>query len=508
MDSLVETPTDTQRERVDQRVATLVGGRWYLEAVLGVGGMAAVYRAVHHRNGRRVAVKILHTELCTVQELRERFYQEAYAANRVAHPGAVPALDDGELPDGTPFLVLEYLEGETLEERWKRADRRLPVVEAVAVMEQLLDILVAAHNKGIVHRDIKPENIFLTSDGRVRLLDFGIAHVRSRLSPTQTRAGAVMGTPAFMPPEQARGRWDEVDGQSDLFAVAASLYTLISGRFLHDAETSNEYLLAAMTRKPIPLRKVAPEVPEAIAAIVDRGVAFEKSRRFASALEMKGALRRARENMLPADWDRVVPTRGWTGSSPRHLPGHTHQALTRSHLPSAPGLSTIPKFKLGMAAAVVLSACLGFLFVREDSWPLRASLVAFTQANVADGLVLSSSSSAERGKRAGGPKGTRTLLLAQRPVLDEGAFGVRDRAVLDSASSDGGDTSTDETLYEARVFSSSSLDEKATAEAPRAVVSKPPPTPPAPPAGFGGQDSELQAESVPRTHFDPLARRR
>src|SRR6185312_7505302 len=223
--------------------------KWRLDLLLGVGGMAAVYAATHVNNGRRAAVKLLHTELGANTEVRTRFLREGYLANKVDHPGTVAILDDAVGEDGSVFLVMELLDGETVEDRRERTGV-LPAHEVLSLADRLLDVLAVAHGKGIVHRDIKPENVFLTRDGQVKVLDFGIARMRELQATrlTLTSAGAI-GTPAFMPPEQARGRWDDVGPRSDLWAVGATMFTLVSGRLVHHAETVNELMLAAMTKR-------------------------------------------------------------------------------------------------------------------------------------------------------------------------------------------------------------------------------------------------------------------
>ena len=145
-----------------------------MESLLGVGGMAAVYAATH-RNGKRVAVKMLHAEMSHDGDVKQRFLQEGYAANTIQHDGAVSVMDDDVAPDGSAFIVMELLEGETVEQRWERSGQRLPVREVLAIVEQLLDVLAAAHAKNVVHRDMKPENLFITRAGQLKVLDFGIA---------------------------------------------------------------------------------------------------------------------------------------------------------------------------------------------------------------------------------------------------------------------------------------------------------------------------------------------
>jgi serine/threonine-protein kinase len=191
--------------------------------------MASVYEAVH-RNGNRVAIKMLHPHLSINADLRSRFLREGYAANRVNHQGAVRVLDDDMTEDGSVFLVMELLKGETLDARWETRGSRLAHREVCEHAHQLLDVLAAAHGQGVVHRDIKPENLFLTTDGVLKVLDFGIARLRDASGAEgATQTGRMIGTPAFMPPEQALGRSRQIDGQTDLWAVGATMFTLVSG---------------------------------------------------------------------------------------------------------------------------------------------------------------------------------------------------------------------------------------------------------------------------------------
>jgi serine/threonine-protein kinase len=276
------------------RVGVSLRDKLRLDRLIGVGGMAAVYAATH-RNGKRLAVKVLHPELARHTDLRQRFLREGYVANTVDHPGTVAVLDDDATDDGSVFLVMELLDGEPLDALWARKGRRVELTEVLGYIDQLLDVLVVAHAKGVVHRDLKPENVFVSRSGAVKVLDFGIARLREGTS-TSTRTGAVMGTPAYMPPEQARGRWNDVDARTDLWAVGAMMFTLLSGRYVHEMETPNEVLLAAMTASARPLRSVAPHVPAEVAAIVDRALAFDKSLRWPDAASMQAAVRAA----LPA----------------------------------------------------------------------------------------------------------------------------------------------------------------------------------------------------------------
>jgi serine/threonine protein kinase len=280
-------------ERSRARVGLLLRDKWHLDVLLGVGGMAAVYAATH-RNGSRAAVKLLHAELSTHPDVRERFLREGYLANAVGHDGAVRIIDDDVAEDGSLFLVTELLDGETLEGRRRRFDGRLPEDEVLAIADQVTDVLIAAHAKGVVHRDLKPENVFLTRSGRVKVLDFGIARLRELSRPDSgTKAGESMGTPAYMAPEQARGLWDAVDGRSDLWAVGATMFCLLSGRPVHYGRTNNEQLLSAMTRPAPSLRSVLPGVSPSVANVVDRALAFNKAMRWPDASAMQEAVRSA-----------------------------------------------------------------------------------------------------------------------------------------------------------------------------------------------------------------------
>ena len=310
------------------RVGTRIRGKWKVDRLLGVGGMGAVYAATH-RNGSRVALKVLHPQLSMLSDIRARFAREGYVANAVNHPGVVRVLDDDETEDGAAFLVMELLEGETTDARARRFGGRMPVEEAVQIADGLLDVLAAAHACGIVHRDIKPENVFLTKDGGVKVLDFGIARLRAEKldddgAPPhlKTRTGVTIGTPAFMPPEQALGRTEEVDALSDVWAVGATLYMLLSGRIVHDAKTHMEVVIAAATAQAKSLATVAPDVPKSLVDLVDRSLAFKKEDRWQSARAMQTALRAAlpalsrAKSPVMSQHPSSIPVSVGTGSQP------------------------------------------------------------------------------------------------------------------------------------------------------------------------------------------------
>ncbi|MGH7271297.1 MAG: protein kinase domain-containing protein, partial [Polyangiaceae bacterium] len=283
--------------RAEERTGNVLNGKYRLDRVLGVGGMAAVFAATHLRNASRVAVKILHREMAVDESVRLRFLREGYAANSVEHPGTVRILDDDTAEDGSVFLVMELLEGETLDARWERSGHRLNAREVARLIYQLLDVLAAAHAKGIVHRDIKPENLFLTRDGAVKVLDFGVARL-AEAPVTTTQRGGIVGTPAFMSPEQVLGK--SVDAQSDIWSAGATAFTLLAKRFVHDAATAQEMMVIVGSRPPRSLALTAPDVPPPLARVVDYALKFNKEERWLDARTMQAALAHAFQKAFAA----------------------------------------------------------------------------------------------------------------------------------------------------------------------------------------------------------------
>jgi serine/threonine-protein kinase len=250
--------------------------------------MATVY-SVTHRNGRRFALKMLHTELSIRTDVRKRFLREGYIANVVEHPGAVAVLDDEVSDDGSAFLVMELLDGDTVDGILSR-DGRLGEGVVLALAAETLDVLAAAHEKNVVHRDIKPANVFVTRAGDVKVLDFGIARLRAGESASATGTGIALGTPAFMSPEQAMGR--DIDARSDVFSAGAMMFTLVTGGYVHEGEVGQELMVRAATEPARPLAALSPATSPAVAAIVDKALAFSALDRWQSAAEMRSEVRR------------------------------------------------------------------------------------------------------------------------------------------------------------------------------------------------------------------------
>ena len=298
------------------RVGRTLNGKWTLVRLIDVGGMAAVYEAVH-RNGNRAAVKMLHPAFGADDDVRRRFLREGYLANKVGHPGAVVVLDDDTTEQGSVFLVMELLTGESLKTRLERLHGTMPMQEVLELADQLLDVLAAAHAKGIVHRDIKPANIFLPSAGGVKVLDFGLA----RLRDAQWRAtgtGVVLGTSSYMAPEQARGRSSLVDARSDIYGVGAVMFRALTGQNLRAGATASERLVRAMVEDAPSLAQVA-GIPELLATVVDRALATDREARWADAPTMQGAVREARsfvERLMEQSTLPQIPIAQAIGSAP------------------------------------------------------------------------------------------------------------------------------------------------------------------------------------------------
>ncbi|HEY2368643.1 MAG TPA: serine/threonine-protein kinase, partial [Polyangiaceae bacterium] len=288
-------------EQSQARVGSQVNGKWTLERLIGIGGMAAVYEGTH-RNGARAAVKVLHPSYARRPDVRARFIREGYAANRVSHSGAVRVLDDDIIQDGaeegTPFLVMELLEGSSIEDRIEKGPP-ISEVELLSIMRAILDVLEVAHKAGVVHRDIKPENLFLARNPdnpdappRIKILDFGLARVQEKGS-NKTVVGLAIGTPSYMPPEQASGRIMEIDARSDLFALGATCFRVMANRTVHPADGPVE-ICQRMASEPAPkLRSVAPNVSKATAAVIDRALMFDRKDRWPNAAAMRAGVDKA-----------------------------------------------------------------------------------------------------------------------------------------------------------------------------------------------------------------------
>jgi len=317
----------------------VIAGKYRVLRVLGRGGMGVVYEAENTWTGRRVAVKVL-LDATRDAEHVARFLQEARTTATLRHPAVVDVLDMGRDPETQDlYLVQELLVGETLRARLDREGRLAPE-EAARIGRAVLAGLAAAHAQGVVHRDIKPSNIMLTAgDAAPRIIDFGIAKaVAGERSTVETSTGQILGTPAYMAPEQLRGE-RSVDAQVDVWATGAVLYECLSGRSPFRADNYNLLVYRVLSGPPAPLRVVAPHVPPGLAAVVDRALDPDRSRRYAGAAEMLAA--------LDAPWDAAPeaapsPPRArrqvWAAAAALALVSASAVALTRAR----PGATARP----------------------------------------------------------------------------------------------------------------------------------------------------------------------
>ncbi len=304
-------------------------GNYVIRQLLGEGGMGQVYLAEHPQIGKRVALKVLHAELASNQEITTRFFHEAKAVNDIGHPNIVDILDFGRAPTSqgdVVYLVMELLTGSTLTSMIEQGP--LDPLRTTRIALQVAEALAASHDKGIVHRDLKPDNIMLVTRGReetVKLLDFGIAKVTNTGASTKTRTGMVMGTPTYMSPEQCEGR-GAVDHRTDIYALGIVLYEMLTGRVPFTGSGYGEILVKQMTEAPAPLSALRPGIPPHLELLVQKALQKRPEERFASMQEMAMAL---------AQPEQYVEARGGL----------------RGFLPTSPIASAPPS-----AATVVLSA--------------------------------------------------------------------------------------------------------------------------------------------------------
>jgi eukaryotic-like serine/threonine-protein kinase len=268
-------------------------------SVLGEGGMGTVYQAIHPMMGRKAAVKVLKAELARDESLVRRFFNEARAANAIRHPNIIDIIDVGVVPgENLPYMLMEFLEGESLSARLERVGR-LDVDAAIEVACQTASALEAAHSKGIVHRDLKPDNLFLIPDPmiasgeRLKVLDFGIAKLRDDLrgGSAHTQTGAVMGTAAYMSPEQCQGHVDRIDQRTDIYALGIILYQMLCGEPPFVSEGLGDLIIRHVMQPPPHPKTKNASIPDTVAAAILRALAKAPGERFQSMTELQTALR-------------------------------------------------------------------------------------------------------------------------------------------------------------------------------------------------------------------------
>ena len=265
-------------------------GRYELLGRIGKGGMGVVYRGRDTVIGRQVAVKMLVSDIDVSEETRERFFREARSAGQLAHRNIITIYDFGE-EGGRAYIVMELLNGESLTTVLARPER-LPLEQQVEIMARVSEGLAFAHAKGIIHRDVKPANLFLTTDGAIKVLDFGVARIASS---KLTRSGLIVGTPDYMSPEQVLGK--VVDQRSDVFSAGAVFYQLLTGRKPFGAKTLPMILNKVMSENPAPPTEA--EAPPDLAALVMKALDKDPAKRYQRMIDMLASLTRFLQG-----WDR------------------------------------------------------------------------------------------------------------------------------------------------------------------------------------------------------------
>jgi serine/threonine-protein kinase len=307
-------------------LGTLLGGRYRLDAQIGRGGMSTVYRAFDTVLERPVAIKLMHREIASDSDQLERFRREARSVAQLNHPYIVTVIDAGEEPSddggphgvGTPYIVLEYVEGETLKELIRR-EGPLEVPQAIAYAIEIARALGAAHERLIVHRDVKPQNVLIGSEGGAKITDFGIA--RTLTEEGLTVPGRVLGTTDYVSPEQALGQ--PVTGQSDLYSLGIVLYEMLTGEVPFRGETPVAVAMRHVREQVPDVQRLRPEVSAATASVVDRAVAKDLARRYPDADSMVADL----EELLAIEASRAGQATGEVTSVLRTLPGKARRRL-------------------------------------------------------------------------------------------------------------------------------------------------------------------------------------
>ena len=276
---------------MDNLIGKKLDGRYLIESLIGVGGMANVYKGRDVRTGNQIAVKVLKEEFLDNEELVRRFKNESKAISILNHPNIVKVYDVS-VTDQLQYIVMEYIDGITLKEYLKQRNGALTWKEVVHFATQVLSALDHAHSKGIVHRDVKPQNIMLQADGSIKMMDFGIA--RFSRAQSQTVSDKAIGSVHYISPEQAKG--DHTDARTDIYSVGVMMYEMLSGKLPFDGTGAVSIAIMQISEKPKPLAEVAPNIPVGLRQITEKAMEKDPADRYQSAQEMLDAIAAFRRN--------------------------------------------------------------------------------------------------------------------------------------------------------------------------------------------------------------------
>ncbi|QJC21142.1 Stk1 family PASTA domain-containing Ser/Thr kinase [Arcanobacterium buesumense] len=357
-------------------IPRMLGGRYEVGDLIGRGGMAQVHIGYDTRLSRTVAIKVLRSDHVTDQTFVARFRREAQSAAALNHPSIVAVYDTGEehmtSDNGTdislPYIVMEYVKGRTVSELLKNGDA-LPINEAVQIAVGILSALEYSHREGIVHRDIKPGNIMLTNDGKVKVMDFGIARALADSSATMTQTNSVVGTAQYLSPEQARG--EVVDSRSDLYSTGCLLYELLTGRPPFRGDSAVAVAYQHVSELPASPMTIAPDIPENIDRVVMKALAKKREDRYQRAIDMRSDLLlalRGSQVTAPASatWNTQVLQQ--TPPAPAGSPTIVQPSLTETGI--SPAVATEKK---NNTVLIVLGVILLILAVTGLGWALLSS---------------------------------------------------------------------------------------------------------------------------------------
>lgn len=369
---------------MDNLIGKRLDGRYSIESLVGVGGMANVYRGTDLKTGNQIAVKVLKDEFLDNEELVRRFKNESKAISILSHPNIVKVYDVS-VTDKLQYIVMEYVDGITLKEYLKQRGGALTWKETVHFATQILSALQHAHSKGIIHRDVKPQNIMLLADGSIKMMDFGIA--RFSRAQSQTVSDKAIGSVHYISPEQAKG--ERTDARTDIYSVGVMLYEMLSGRLPFDGDGAVSIAIMQISEKPKPLAEIAPQTPAGLRQITEKAMEKDPDKRYQSAQEMLAAIEefkrnpsiqfayeyRSAEDNPERNINRVVSN---TKPSPKSTSIHTGDARrvgtsnpgrsksAQKKKKASKGFSLLPIF-FGMAVAFVIGAAILIYLIFTNS---------------------------------------------------------------------------------------------------------------------------------------------